>query len=150
MSDSNFIGSLDAWFEEWCAARPQGSEGLQSFTDGVYEHAARYLKSHCIQATSAIHRLEVAVSALQVLHALPLDERRLAGLCQLDPDLQDVIEVEVSLDDRTSTARPDVLHRVQQRCSEQADLVAADAVDMELGPQSSGTALRYHRETQES
>ena len=43
--DGGFLAALDGWFNEWLGARPRGLDGLQSFTDVVYEYASRYLKT---------------------------------------------------------------------------------------------------------
>ena len=125
--NADFLAGLDEWFEAWCDDRPRGLQGLQSFTCEVHDRASSFMSSNVVQAKSAVHRLELALAALSLLKQRPLDERRLSRLCSADPQLANLIEIDVDLESPGSFQVPQqAFELLSARCSEQADLAISE------------------------
>ena len=147
MDDTEFVSILDAWFEDWCAHRQRGLEGLQSFVGGMHECASTYLANRIVRAKSGEHRLELAMAAIDALRQDPIHERRLSRVCMADPELEDIVEVHVDLGAPGSAVVPQsVFDRLSERCRAQAQEVIAE---ISAAPQSAPAVepgLRGHQQ----
>ncbi len=71
--NTDFIEEMDAWIDDWFVSRSHGVAGLLSFSGGVHSFASSYLSSHVIVAKTVRHKLDLALSALQLLKQSPIN-----------------------------------------------------------------------------
>ena len=149
LEEGDFLLSLDEWFHEWCRDRPQGMAGLQSFAIGAHECASSFMSSRIVRAKTVAHKLEVALSAKCVLEQCPVDDRRLARLCAIDPNLEDIVEIQVDLDRPGQYCVPaGVLEKLSEHFGELANAAILEASNSAELASEDSHGLRGHQTCQ--
>ncbi|HIF32153.1 MAG TPA: reverse transcriptase-like protein [Planctomycetaceae bacterium] len=141
LENEEFARSLDCQIDAWKQERPRGLAGLVSFVELVQGYGATFMGSHVVKAVSAEHKLAVALAAANAIANLSsASERRLSRLCQVDPYLSEVIEIEVDLAEHgRSVASAESRTRLERYCRRLAQEALDDRSSIDSRGESSAT-----------
>ncbi len=149
LSNQRFLEGLDSWVDQWFPYRAEGFAGIDGFTEGVFKFATEFIRDNVVQAATAEQKLDTCLAAMRLLQQDRLDEWKLGRLLRVDPDLRNIVVVDIDLDEPgQSHVDPDVLNRLHDRCKALAQEAVVDrltSTDTE-GPADPGAgACRNHK-----